>query len=265
MDAAIKLTDLNAGFEQKVVVEQINATIISGTIAAIAGPNGAGKSTLLKTIARLIPAIGGSVQISGLDAHTIGIVEFSQKIAYVPQDIAHSRDLSVEDLIALGRNPHQKWWQWRAETSDALAIQEAIQATGLSDLASKSLAEISGGERQRAAIAMALAQQPKILLLDEPTAHLDFKHQKSLMELLAKLRDDGMTIVTCLHDLNFIAQICDQVLCLKREQNGASRLLFNGSPQEVLNKDNLRAAFDIDLKIIVDAQDPTEQIRYFGI
>lgn len=265
MDAAIKLTNLDAGFERKVVVEQINTTIFAGTIAAIAGPNGAGKSTLLKTIARLIPPLGGSVEISGQDATTISIVSYSQKIAYVPQDIAHARDLSVEDLIALGRSPHQRWWQWRAESSDLNAIEEAIKATGLTDLRSKSIAEISGGERQRAAIAMALAQQPTILLLDEPTAHLDFKHQKSLMELLTKLRDGGMTIVTCLHDLNFIAQVCNQVICLKRAEMGASRLLFDGAPQKVLNKDNLRSAFDIDLKIIVDAQDPTVQSRYFGI
>lgn len=265
MDEAIKLVDLHAGFEKKVVVERVNTAIKAGTIAAIAGPNGAGKSTLLKTIARLLSPIRGDLQIFGKNASTIQTVQFSQKIAYVPQDITHSRDLTVEDMIALGRNPHQKWWQWRAENADAKAIEEAIVATGLTDLRGKSLAEISGGERQRASIAMALAQQPKILLLDEPTAHLDFKHQKTLMDLLSNLRASGMTVVTCLHDLNFIAQVCDQVLCLKREQGKPSHLLFDGAPQDVLNRDNLRTAFDIDLKIIIDAQDPTVQSRYFGI
>lgn len=261
---AVQLDKVSAGFGDKCVAESVSVTVRRGTITAIAGGNGAGKSTLLKTIARLLPALRGTIYLEGKELSTITLPELAKKLAYVPQEIAGFRDLSVEELVALGRNPHQRWWQWRAEHKDRAAIENAIIVTELDDLREKSVSEISGGERQRTAIAMSLAQEPEILLLDEPTAHLDFKHQKSLMHLLLQLKAQGMTIITCLHDLNFISQVCDQVVCLKKTRQAPSTQLFTGAPQEVLTAENLLAAFDTDLKIIRDQANPESNV-FFGL
>lgn len=262
---ALRLDELSAGFGSKAVVEGVSISVARGTVMGIAGANGAGKSTLLKTIARLIPSVKGKVFIEDSELSTMPLSLLSRKVAYVAQDISSSRDLSVEDMVALGRNPHQKWWQWRSEGTDKAAIEQAIKATELQDLRQKAITEISGGERQRAAIAMSLAQEPEILLLDEPTAHLDFKHQKSLLQLLLRLKSEGMTIVTCLHDLNFIAHVCDQVLCLKRNRKAPSVQLFAGPPREVLTAENLKSAFDTELRIIRDSADPQSNSVFFGL
>ncbi len=119
-------------------------------------------------------------------------------------------------------------------------------------------------KKQRTAIAMSLAQEPEILLLDEPTAHLDFKHQKSLLQLLLRLKAEGMTIITCLHDLNFISQVGDQVLCLKKTSRAPSVQLFAGAPREVLTRENLYSAFDTDLRIIQDSSDDSNSV-FFGL
>ncbi len=263
-DYVLQLEEVSAGFNNIAVVENVSFKIKRGTVAAIAGGNGAGKSTLLKTIARLLPPVKGNILVDGNDLASLPLPLLAKKIAYVPQDISTSRDLSVEEMIALGRNPHQKWWQWRSDEKDRLALEKAIKATELGDLRDKSVSEISGGEKQRTAIAMSLAQEPDILLLDEPTAHLDFKHQKSLLQLLLKLKAEGMTIITCLHDLNFISQVCDQVLCLKKSSRAPSVQLFAGPPREVLTRENLQSAFDTDLRIIQDSSDNSNSV-FFGL
>ncbi len=259
----LQLEELSAGYTNA-VVEGVSFNVKRGTVVAIAGGNGAGKSTLLKTVARLIPPLKGKILVDGNDLTNMPLPLLAKKIAYVPQDISTSRDLSVEDMIALGRNPHQKWWQWRSDQKDRLALENAIKATELGELRDKSVSEISGGEKQRTAIAMSLAQEPEILLLDEPTAHLDFKHQKSLLQLLLKLKADGMTIITCLHDLNFISQVCDQVLCLKKTSQAPSVQLFAGPPREVLTRENLHSAFDTELRIIQDSSDDSNSV-FFGL
>lgn len=260
----VQLEEVSAGFNTSAVVEGVSFKVKRGTVAAIAGGNGAGKSTLLKTIARLIPPVKGKILVDGNDISGWPLPLLAKKIAYVPQDISTSRDLSVEEMIALGRSPHQKWWQWRSDQKDRLALENAINATELGELRDKSVSEISGGEKQRTAIAMSLAQEPEILLLDEPTAHLDFKHQKSLLQLFLKLKAEGMTIITCLHDLNFISQVCDQVLCLKKTNRAPSVQLFAGPPREVLTRENLQSAFETDLRIIQDSSDNSNSV-FFGL
>ncbi len=264
-DYVLQLDEIAAGFDAKAVVEGVSFKVKRGSVTAIAGGNGAGKSTLLKTIARLITPVKGKVLIQGSDISTLPLPILAKKIAYVPQDISSSRELSVEEMIALGRNPHQKWWQWRSDQKDRAALENAIKATELGELRDKSVSEISGGEKQRAAIAMSLAQEPELLLLDEPTAHLDFKHQKSLLTLLLQLKSQGMTIITCLHDLNFMSQVCDQVVCLKRSTRAPSIQLFAGPPRDVLTRENLQSAFDTDLRIIRDPSDPDTDSVFFGL
>lgn len=261
----LELQTLAAGFNSKAVVENVSFKVKRGTVSAIAGGNGAGKSTLLKTIARLIPAVQGKVILEGADLSTLALPALARKIAYVPQEILSSRDLTVEDMVALGRSPHQKWWQWRSDGKDKSALENALKATDLTELRGRPLSEISGGERQRAAIAMSLAQEPEILLMDEPTAHLDFKHQKSLMQLVLQLKSQGMTIITCLHDLNFIFQVCDQVVCLKKSNKAPSIQLFEGTPADVLTRDNLKQSFDTDLRIIQDTTNPESGSMFFGL
>ena len=164
-------------------------------IVAVAGPNGAGKSTLIKTMARQLKPLTGTVELNGKNIWTISTQEYAGKVAYVPQDIEASTELSVEQMVMLGRNPHQKWWQWYGANSDTDAVNKALNDTEMEKLRGKPICQLSGGERQRAALATALAQEPIFMFLDEPTSHLDFKHQIELLALLKRLRANGLGIM----------------------------------------------------------------------
>ncbi|MBX9877548.1 MAG: ABC transporter ATP-binding protein [Candidatus Obscuribacterales bacterium] len=244
--------DLAVGFD-KPVAENIQLNVLGGTILAIAGPNGAGKSTLLKSLARLIKPVSGEVKISGKDIWSMSAREFAGHVSYVPQSQQFEQDLTVQELVALGRNPHQQWWSWSASSEDKDAVNEALEKTATAELRTKYLSNLSGGERQRALIATALAQRSQFMLLDEPISHLDFRHQLELAELLDSLRKQGLGIIVVLHDLNVIAKLADSVLLLEKSGQQPSRVAASASAHEVLQPALLKQVFQVDVRRIADA------------
>lgn len=246
--------NLIVGWESRKVLDLGSVTFSAGEIVVIAGPNGCGKSTALKTLARQIPLLGGAVTIDGAPIWSLDSRQFAAQVSYVPQLIEPPREMLVEELIALGRNPHQSWWSWQTSSNDLKAIEMAIEQTSVSSLRKKRVVDLSGGERQRTVIASALAQEASIMLLDEPTAHLDFKHQLGLVELLQGLRNRGIGIVIVLHDLNLMARVADRVILLRTNADHPSSIAAIGTPEEVLTPSILRTVYEVEVSIVTDPQ-----------
>lgn len=245
---------IDSGFSTKPVIAGIDISINAGEIVAVAGPNGAGKSTLMKTLARQMRPLTGSVTLHGADIWSLTPAQFAASVAYVPQTIEPASEMTVEEIVSLGRYPHQKWWQWYASASDSEAIEKALVTTGLSDKRGKYLAELSGGERQRAYIATALAQVPRFILLDEPTSHLDFRHQLELIAILKELKQHSIGFLIVLHDLNLISRIADTVILLKTEENAPTHVCASGAPSAVLTRSALKEVFEVDILTTTDPQ-----------
>lgn len=257
----LKASSLSVGWSGRVIAEKLDVSIEGGAITAIAGPNGAGKSTLLKTLVRQLQPLSGQVSLGGKDIWLINSRRFAQQIAYVPQSMEPAQDLTVIELVMLGRSPHQPWWSWSASAEDLTCVGEALEKTETSHLRDKHLSTLSGGERQRAAIATALAQKPQFMVLDEPTAHLDFRHQLELADLLKDLRDQGLGIVVVLHDLNLMSRLSDHVLLLNKPDGQPSTFVACGSPEAVLEPATLRAVYDVEVSVV---QDPLSGHRIYA-
>jgi len=249
---AIKALNLTVGWGPKSCLEQVAIELGSGSILVIAGPNGAGKSTLIKAIARQLKPQSGQVLLDQTDIWTLSPKEYARQVAYVPQALEPGQDLTVEELVMLGRNPHQSWWSWSASQEDRQAARCALEKTETWNLRAQYLSSLSGGERQRAIIAMALAQEPRFLLMDEPTSHLDFRHQIELAEILEELRSQGLGIALVLHDLNLMARLADHVLLISKDGNAVSRVESQGPPSSVLEPATLRRTYQVEVSIIVD-------------
>jgi iron complex transport system ATP-binding protein len=244
--------DLSVGFENSAVLEDISIELKPGEIVAIGGPNGVGKSTLIKTMARQLKPIRGSVTLAGRSIWQYAAKEFAQLLAYVPQTFDGNLELTVEELLLLGRNPHQSWWQWTASSKDLEVVQHALTIAQLNELSSKLLGQLSGGERQRAAVATALVQEPTFLLLDEPTSNLDFKHQRELIDLLVQLRGRGLGVLIILHDLNMMAKLADRVMLMQKSANGRGQISVIGPVADVLTRENLLKVFETEIMPVLD-------------
>jgi iron complex transport system ATP-binding protein len=236
------------------VLKDLSLTAHRGQVLAIAGPNGSGKSTLLKALARQLKVSGGSVQIDGTDIWLLSESAFARKVAYVPQSMSLPDEMLVVDLVRLGRNPHQRWWSMTLGASEQQVMERAMERCGVHRLAKKKLGELSGGERQRAIIAMALTQEPHYILLDEPTANLDFRYQQELIAIIHELRDQNIGVVTVFHDLNLTAQVADQVALLARCTEEATRLLSLNSVANSFKAELIKEAFAVDLTVIEDSR-----------
>jgi iron complex transport system ATP-binding protein len=246
---------LSVGWKNCIVSSITDLELRGGECLVLAGPNGCGKSTVVKTLARQIKPISGAVQLDDNNIANLPSGEFARKVAYVPQSVEIFRQITVEEWVSLGRNPHQSWWSWQKSDSDVAAVEDALAKTGLHALRGKFMDSLSGGERQRASIAMALAQEPHILLLDEPSAHLDFQHQLELVELLIDLRQTRQIgVLVVLHDLNLIARLATKVILLKKSSQGIGEVAYSGSPEEVLQPEKLAAVYNVDVTILVDSE-----------
>lgn len=251
---ALEVRNLAVGWEARVVAEIDELILSPGQITVLAGPNGAGKSTAIKTVARQIKPLSGSVTTGGANALTLDWRQFAQQIAYVPQLLETPKSLTVDETVMLGRNAHQAWWSWEVSPRDREAVENALTQTETTHLRTRKMAELSGGERQRVALAMALAQQTPVLLLDEPTAHLDFKHQIQLVSLLRRLKGQGIAVLLVLHDLNLIARVADNVVLLEKPGSEApSRVAASGASEAVLTEEVLKRVYDVVVAITHDA------------
>lgn len=221
------------------LLRDVELDIGRGELVALVGPNGAGKSTLLRTLAGLLPLSAGSIALSGTPLQSVGSRALARTLAFVAQD--HSAlDLTVEDLVLLGRYAHRPRFA-RTSTVDRDAARAAVRLVGLDHLADRAVASLSGGERQLAHIARALAQSAPVLLLDEPTAALDVRHQLTVMTLLRSLADDGCSVVVVLHDLDQAARFCDRIAVV---HHGA--VCAAGAPEAVLTPERIADVYGVD-------------------
>jgi len=239
--------DLSLGYGGDDVVRHLEVQVPDGLITMIVGANACGKSTLLRGLARLLRPTGGEVVLDGKSLQDLRSIEVAKVIGLLPQQPVAPDSITVADLVGRGRYPHQGWFrQW--STADDRAVQGALEATGSADLAGRPLAELSGGQRQRVWVAMALAQDTDLLLLDEPTTFLDINHQVELLDLLTDLnRERGTTIVIVLHDLNLACRYADHVIAMK---DGS--IVVEGLPAEVITSAVVTEVFGLDCEVIPD-------------
>ncbi|MAM11538.1 MAG: cobalamin/Fe(3+)-siderophore ABC transporter ATP-binding protein [Rhizobiaceae bacterium] len=238
---------ITTGYGDKTVLDDLSFTVPESRITAIVGANACGKSTLLKTLSRLLAPRKGEVLLDGKAIHRMPTKRLARALGLLPQSPLAPEGITVADLVSRGRHPHQTMFsRWSAKDDAAVAL--ALDTTGTADLADRAVDELSGGQRQRVWIAMVLAQETDILLLDEPTTFLDISHQVEVLDLLTDLnRKHGTTIVMVLHDLNLAARYADHLVAMK-----AGRLHVAGAPEAVLTQDHIRAVFSLESRIIID-------------
>lgn len=244
MTVTLEAHELHCALGGRAVVEAVTLAARPGEVLALIGPNGAGKTTLLRALARLLRPQGGAALLDGQTVWGLGPRTVARQLALAPQGGAEGVPLTVGQLVALGRAPHRGWLMPLAN-DDRAAVEAALERTGTAALRDRPLAELSGGEQRRAVIARALAQSPRALLLDEPTAALDLRYQAAILDLAVRLaHDDGLTVVLTLHDLNQAAVAADRVALLAE-----GRLLAVGAPREVLTAELLARAYGVPVAV----------------
>ncbi len=243
----IVLDHLSAGYQKQIIVDDITLTIPHGKMTVLVGANGSGKSTLLGTIARMLKPLGGSVLLDGKAIHQQPTKAISRQLGILPQSPIVPEGLTVFELVSRGRFPWQSFMrQWSEE--DELAVLEALNLTGTAEFAHHTVDSLSGGQRQRCWIAMALAQQTPVILLDEPTTFLDLRYQVEILELLHALtRDHGRTVVVVLHDLNFAVNYGDTLVFLK--QGRLQGVIHEG---DTCTPALIKNVFDVDVQVSIN-------------
>ena len=240
----LSIDDVTIRYDARTVLRNISLDVKPGEALALIGPNGVGKSTLIRACSGNLRPIGGRVTIDGHDVHRLRAEDRAKLIAVVPQAVRLPELFSVFDTVLMGRTPYLGWLGREGE-KDRSAVQAALDRTGTLELADRPIGELSGGEQQRVLIARALAQSAHTLLLDEPTAHLDLKHQASVLSLVCDLaHDEKYAVLIALHDLNLAAQYADRVALLS---NGAVAAI--GTPEEVLTEKNLSPAYGLRITV----------------
>ncbi len=238
MDALLKINNLSGGYHKETIIKDISSEIKKGDFIGIIGPNGSGKTTLLRLISKVLPPQKGNITFEGKDIASMDLKEFAQSVAFVAQDTIVNFSFSVLEIVLMGRIPHLKRLQLETK-EDYLIAERSMTMTDTSDLKEKRIDELSSGERQRVIIARALAQEPLLLFLDEPTSHLDIGHQIQILDLLKRLnRQNNLTIVMVLHDLNLASEYCNRLVLLNE-----GRIFKEGAPLEVLTYQNIEAVY----------------------
>ena len=255
----LDVQEISCGYGQRAVLDDLSVQIKPGEIVGIIGPNGSGKTTFLRAITKIIPLKSGRVCFKGTDIATLNYSSLAKEVAVVPQikeDMLFS--FTVEELVLWGRIPHFSRMQWLEGRDDRGIIEEAMRLTDTFDLRQRPVNELSGGERQRVFIAQALAQRPRLLLLDEPVAHLDINHRITMFKLLVRLsRENNLTVISVLHDLNLASKYCRRIALLSQGQ-----VAFQGSPQEVITRENIRDVYGAEVNIYPGGGSEGPQILY---
>ncbi|MEZ3500175.1 ATP-binding cassette domain-containing protein [Pantoea sp. KPR_PJ] len=250
---------LTLGYEKKIVAEGLSVTIPDGELTVIIGPNACGKSTLLRALSRLAPPLQGQVLLDGEAIARLSTKAVARRLGLLPQSSQAPSGISVSELVARGRYPHQPLFgRWRDE--DEAAVQQAMRATGVADIAAQPVDQLSGGQRQRVWIAMVLAQQTPLLLLDEPTTWLDITHQIELLELMQDLNQQhGRTLVVVLHDLNQACRYATHLIAMRSGQ-----IIAEGRPAEIVTPALIEAVYGLRCVIVDDPVARTPMIVPLG-
>ncbi|UZX05012.1 ABC transporter ATP-binding protein [Arthrobacter sp. CDRTa11] len=257
--AVLTARNLTLKYDQRCVVDGLTAEIPEGKVTMIVGANACGKSTLLRGLSRLLKPAAGSVTLDGKDIHSRPARELARTLGLLPQHPTAPDGITVRDLVGRGRYPHQGFFRSWSEKDDA-AVQRALEATETLELASRNVDELSGGQRQRVWIAMALAQETEVLLLDEPTTYLDLAHQVEVLDLVTDLnRQRGTTVAIVLHDLNLAARYADHVIAMK-----GGEVVALGAPGDVVTEELVRKVFGLESRVIPDPVSGTPLIIPIG-
>ena len=238
---------LTLGYGEQVISSALDLAIPDASFTVIIGANGCGKSTLLRALARLVKPVAGEVLLDGRDIHQLPTRDVARILGVLPQSAVPPEGIRVADLVARGRHPHHDWLgRWSA--SDEAAIDHAMRLARVDDLADRRVDELSGGQRQRVWIAMILAQQTPLMLLDEPTTYLDVSHQMNVLDLLRTLnRHEKRTVVAVLHDLNHACRYADHLVIMRE-----GRIVHQGAPADIVTSELIEQVFDLPNVIIAD-------------
>ena len=237
--AAVDAQALSFAVEAKKLLDGVDVRAQRGQFVGLIGPNGAGKSTLLRALSGIIRHQEGAVWLEGSDLASMSARDVAAMLALVPQIAPYTQGFTAFELVSMGRYPHLGRFQVESQADDRIA-QEAMRLTEAEQFAPRTLDTLSGGERQRVFLARALAQQPRVLLLDEPTSNLDILHQLTILGLVRQLVDDGLTAIAAIHDLNLAARYCDRLVLLSNGQ-----VATEGLPEEVLAPETIESAFGV--------------------
>lgn len=241
----LEAVEIATGYQNKQIIDKLSVEIPTGKITSLIGPNGSGKSTLLKSFTRILPVKKGKIIVDGSDISTYRPKELARKVALLAQSSEHPLGMTVEEVVSYGRYPYQQPFKGLDE-QDMKAIDWALEATGLLSFRTREIATLSGGQSQRVWIAMALAQETDILILDEPTTFLDPAHQLEILHLLADInRIKHTTILMSIHDINHASRFSDYLIGLKEGE-----LIVKGTPDEVITKECMKQLFEIDAQIV---------------
>lgn len=257
MNAILAVQSIDADYGGRPVVQDASVELTSGAMVALIGPNGAGKSTLTKVMARIKRPAAGVVELHGRDIWKMTAWAYSRHVAYVAQTVGVAWPYTVEQIVSMGRFAHRGWLS-PYTASDREAVDRALAMTGLEALRERSFHTLSGGEAQRAILARAIAQEPEVLILDEPVAHLDVKYQIEILNVVRGFIDDGIAVVICLHDLALTALYADRVVLIE-----SGRIRANGDPEEVLNKHDLEAVYGTP--VAIDRYPGTGRLRISAV
>ncbi|ADB51110.1 ABC transporter ATP-binding protein [Conexibacter woesei] len=243
---------LRLAYDDRVVVHDLDVEIPDGSFTVVVGPNACGKSTLLRALARMLKPRAGSVVLDGAEIRSQPAKDVARRLGLLPQSPVAPDAITVADLVARGRYPHQRLLrQWSPD--DERAVAEALAATATTELAGRAVDELSGGQRQRVWLAMALAQETPLLLLDEPTTFLDIAHQIEVLDLCADLRErHGRTLVAVLHDLNHACRYATHLIALRD-----GRIVAEGAPGDVVDAELVEAVFGLPCRVIPDPETGT--------
>jgi len=242
MSADYAIDNLRAGYSGAPILDGVSMRLGQSEFAGIIGPNGSGKTTLLRSMSRVLAPMRGSITLGGRDIYSIPAREFARRVAVVPQDTLVAFDFSVLEIVLMGRSPRLGRFAVEGAHDGEIAMA-SLERTGTAHLADRQINALSGGERQRVLVARALAQEPEVLLLDEPTSHLDISFQFEIMDLVKSLnRERGMTVLAVLHDLNLASQYCDRLILV-----GQGNVRADGSPDDVITADNIRRVYGAEV------------------
>jgi iron complex transport system ATP-binding protein len=247
MTMAIQVENGSAGYGGVPVLDHVGFSLEQGEVVGIIGPNGCGKTTLLKCISSLLRLSGGSIRLFGEDVFALAPARRAALMAVVPQELAIPPGIDVEELVMIGRSAAISRWAGPSP-EDLETVSRAMEYVGVTPLAGRNAAELSGGEKQRAVVAMALAQRPQVMLMDEVTSHLDLNHRVEIMQIIERLnRQDNVTVLMTSHDLNLASDFCKRLLVMDR-----GRIVADGPVNQVVREDLLGEVFRCKVRVLPD-------------